>query len=310
MAKYNLVVFHFHKMQQVSDFLSARNMMFAKAPDIEMHVISKAGAVPQDVWSRLAEAPSVLFSPLPIVLRAPLRGARVIAEPLTKLEEIERFAGAGFPVPRTKKILPGMAFDEAEWGPFIVVKPNRGMRGEGISLMRARDVRWVDPLSWPEKHPRHGVDMLAQQFVHPGPFSRCYRVFTVLGKAIYANTSTATERLPALDPKAAQPVEIDIAANGDARRIELSDDREVVDLAEKIHASFPYVPAMGLDFIRRDRTGEIYVLEMNSTGMTWHLSSDYGMLQQRKHGVDYYGQFNALRVLTDAFIDATRRLAI
>lgn len=234
----------------------------------------------------------------------------MISAPLTKLKEIELFVSAGFPVPRTMTITRDTVLDEKLWGPFVVLKPNRGMRGRGISLVRTRDAHWIDPTSWPEDDPRHGKDMLAQQFVNPGPFSRCHRVFTVLGRAIYSNTSTATDRLPALDPSGTDPISIDVAANGDARKIELSSDAEVIALAESIHREFPHIPVMGLDIIRRHETNDLYVMEMNASGQTCTCLRTYGLAQQRKHKIDYYGQFNALGVLTEAFIDATRRLAI
>lgn len=53
----------------------------------------------------------------------------------------------------------------------------------------------------------------------------------------------------------------------------------------------------------------LFVLEYNSTGRIWHLSSEHGVGQQQDHGVDCYGQFDALNTIADALIDVTRQRA-
>lgn len=310
MQQYNLVIFHTPRAQHISDYLTIRNMMFGRAPDIDVHIVSGDTALPADFWLRAAERPSLLFSPLPIEIDPAARGARVVSPSLSKLKEIELLANAGFPVPRTASITPDTVLDEELWGPYVVTKPNFGMNGAGISLVRTRDVRWVDPLSWPAEDPRHGKNMLAQQYVNTGPSLCCYRVFTVLGRAVYSNTWTATEPLPILDPDGAHPLAIDVAASRVSKKIELSYDAEVISLGERIHREFPNIPVMGLDIIRQHETGDLYVMEINSKGLTWHLSSSYGLSVQRKHKFGRYGQFNALKVMTEAFIEATRRMAV
>lgn len=310
MTSYNLVIFHQTRWQHVSDFLTIRNMMAGLAPDIAVHVISEGSAVPADFWARAAKLPTLIFSPLPVNIDAAVRGTRIISAQVTKLEEAKLFADAGFPTPRTTGIVPETRLNEGQWGPFVVVKPNRGGQGRGIRLMRTRDVRWVDPSSWPKDDPRHGKNLLAQQYVDTGPYTRSYRVFTVLGHAVYSRSSTATRAVPIPDPAGREPVDLDITSNGVERTVELANDREIISLAESIHRKFPLIPTMGLDIIRHHATGQLFVLELNSSGFTWHLSSDYGLAYQRKFALDYYGQFDALRVIARAFIDTTRRMAV
>ena len=151
--------------------------------------------------------------------------------------------------------------------------------------------------------------MLAQQYVFTGPYPRSYRVFTVLGKVIFAHTSTATEPISLPDPKGADPVDLDVTSNGVERKLQINNEADAIDLARSIHAKLPDVPTMGIDLIREDKTGKLFVMEMNSSGFTWQLSSDIGLGHQRKYGLDYYGQFNALDTIAAALIDHTRRLA-
>jgi len=310
MAKYNLIIIHVPGRQQISDFLAVRKMMARRARDIEVHVLTHGSPVAQDFWRRMAERPTAIFSPMPITIPPDIRGARLTANPTRKSREIEMLVRHGFPVPRTEVIRPETVLDEAQWGRFVVVKPEMSYRGQGVKLMRARDVRWADPLSWPEDDPRHGQELIVQRFIETGPFFTCYRVMTVLARPVYSVTSTAIDPLPSFDTLGDAPVELEVAANGVPRRVELVKDEEILALAVDIHRKLAHTPVMGVDVIRELGTGRLYVLELNSGGWTWHLSSDHGRHQQADHGLDYYGQFNALDVIADALIDITRRRAV
>jgi hypothetical protein len=64
-----------------------------------------------------------------------------------------------------------------------------------------------------------------------------------------------------------------------------------------------------MDIIRDVHTGKLYVLEVNPGGATWHLSSNHGKRLQKKNGYSYYEQFDAISVVADQLIQATRREA-
>jgi glutathione synthase/RimK-type ligase-like ATP-grasp enzyme len=211
-------------------------------------------------------------------------------------------------VPETVVIEPDTRLDESKWGPFTVIKPISGKQGEGISLMRTKDVRWTDTSLLPKDHHRHGKVLLAQRYVNTGPHLKSYRVMTVLGRPVYSRISTAVGEHP--DPYLSDALEMDVAANGVERIIAMNDDPEIVDLAKSIHSRLPNIPLMGIDIIREHDTGKLFALEYNSRGSTWHISSNYGLKYQRKHGLDYKSQFNALDTITDALIETTRKRAI
>src|SRR4029079_5094391 len=176
-------------------------------------------------------------------------------------------------------------------GPFTIVKPNYGFRGNGIRLMRTRDVRWIDTSALPKSDPRSGRTLLAQRYVDTGPFVASYRVMTVLGRPIYCRISQALERRAHLDVP--QPGGVPVASNNVARKVAVVDEPEVVKLAISVHAALPRFPVMGIDIVREYSTGKLFVLEFNSHGSTWHLSSEHGRKHQREFGLDYYRQFNA-----------------
>lgn len=310
MPVYNLIIIQVPKRQQLSDFLTIRNMMYGRAPDIDVHVLSVAEPPPAGFWPKMAERPSLIFSPIPVPLDPRLRGARLMAAKITKSEELRRLRIAGFPVPETHPITPDLRLDAGKWGPFAVVKPDVGYRGRGVALKRTRYVRWFDTFRLPDGDPRRGQQLLAQRYIHTGARTTCYRVMTVLGRIIYAMSSIASEEMPPLDAQGEDDIDIEVAANGAARRLDLIEDTDILALAREVAAKLTYVPVFGIDIIREEGTGRLYVLELNSSGRTWHLSSDHGLGHQRDHGLDYYGQFNALGQITDALIEATRRLAV
>jgi hypothetical protein len=309
MAKYNLIIFHVPRRQQISDFMTIRNMMAGRAPDIDVHIISPVVQIPAGFWRQVGERPSLIFSPMPVKIDARLRGMRLISPTHSKSEEVEMMTRAGIPVPDTRKITKDLVLDEAAWGPFTVVKPNVGYRGRGIRLVRTRHVRWSDTRCLPADDPRHGRDLLAQRYIHTGPYARCYRVMTVLGRPIYATVSIASKKPGPIDARGKDEVDLEVAVNGVERKLTLVDDEEVIALASAVSARFTQIPVMGLDIIREHATGRLYELEMNSSGRTWHLSSDHGLGHQREFGLDCYGQFNALATITDALIEATRLMA-
>jgi len=57
---------------------------------------------------------------------------------------------------------------------------------------------------------------------------------------------------------------------------------------------------LGQDIVRDVDTQALYVMELNSGGWTWHLSSDFGNRFRMQFKLDYYGQFNALEKITSA----------
>lgn len=71
-------------------------------------------------------------------------------------------------------------------------------------------------------------------------------------------------------------------------------------MAERTHRQFPLMPVFGQDIVRDTDTKALYILELNSGGWTWHLSSNFGNRFRKQFKLDYYGQFGALEKITNA----------
>lgn len=308
-AKYNLIILHVPGLQSRSDFETVQRNMAVRAADIEVRIVSYGERLHPNFWNVAAQRPSLIFSPqaLPIP-PGRVRGAQIMSIPLNKLEELQVMEKAGAPVPETVVIEPDTRLNEDKWGPFTVVKPIRGKKGYGVSLMRTKNVRWTDTSLLPAEDPRHGKALLAQRYINTGPHLKSCRVMTVLGRPIYSSLSTAVERQT--DPYLSDAHEMDVAANNVERRVTLNYDQEIIDLARSIHSKLHHLPSMGIDIIREHDTGKLFALEYNSRGGFWHISSSFGQNQQRTHGIDYMSQFGALDTITDALIATTRSRAI
>ena len=313
----NLVLVQTPNLQARSDFETVKAKLADRAPDIEVFIVNNDAR--QSVTRRqAAERPTLVFSPVALRQFAPLRGKVYAGRQHTKMEEIRKMVAAGVQVPEAVMIEPETQLDPATWGPFTVVKPNIGKQGRGVRLMRTGDVRWVDPVSLPKGNPHHGVPLLAQKFVDTGAHATSYRVLTVFGRPVYSAVSRSTNaRRLGIDQLAAGQSEEPIASNLDepvasnnsARGFELDFQADIIACAGEAVRAFPDVPVLGIDVIRELATGRLWVLEVNASGLTWHISSNYGIGLQRKYGVDLNSQFGALDIIADALVDVTRREA-
>jgi hypothetical protein len=308
-AELNLIIFHQPGRQKISDFVTIRELMRERAPEIDVFIIGPTTLLPFDFWQQRAELPTALFAASWMIVDPRVRGARLIPVSRTKFEEIAALRQAGFPVPDSKLLTPDTVIDQADWGPFTVIKPDRGSQGRGVRLVRTKDARWRDTATLPEQHPWFKKVLVAQRYIDTGPFPACYRVMTVFGRPIYCSCSTSTLQT-ALDPAVFGPMGIPIAANTVHRVRTLAYDDDILALGESVHSKLTHTPVMGIDIIREHETGKLYVLELNSSGNTWHISSDYILKLEKVDGFARMDQFGALDKIADAFIEATKRHAI
>ena len=304
----NLVIVHTPALQSRSDFETIRAKLAERAPDIEVFIANNQ-ARNSVTRKQAARRPSLIFSPVELKEFRPSRGKVYAGRALTKMEEYGRLAGAGLPVPETVMLQPDTRLDPEHWGPFTVLKPNFGRQGLGVRLVRTRDVVWRDPFSWPRDDPRFGCQMLAQKFIDTGPPITSHRVHMVFGRVIYSTSSVNDAPPIEHDPAGVDRLDVPVAANHGPRHLVLNYREDTFATARQAAAALPDMASIGMDLIQEKATGKLYILELNSRGMTWHISSNYGREVQRKHGVDFVNQFGALDAIADALIEVTRREA-
>jgi hypothetical protein len=303
--RYNLVIIHTPRLQDVADFITIGNMLIGAAPDICVIVLSIDRDVSSDMLRLINSRPTLIFCPTAIDIPESIRGHRITAKPKTKYNEYLALRSAGMPVPNSTLIRDIKDVTKVSQYSSVVVKPNSGMQGKDVNLVKVSDLK---PYLENCLQSSRG-DMLAQEFINTGPYPTSYRVFTVLGKAVYCVKSSA--RVEQVIPEDNLPVQgIPISSNGQERSVTLAFDSDIINLAECVHQKFPDIPTMGIDIIRQCETHKLYVLEINSRGLTWHISSNYGKAFFSKYNLDIYNQFDALKTISLRLVETTRKMAV
>ena len=286
-----------------------------QAPDIEVVL---AGRHRAEQWKLLPHAlrPTLTIGFGALRRRRFLSGRILHCPWIPKHEELERLRAAGIPVPDWTVIEPGARLDPVAWGPYVVVKPSVGGQGIDVRIRRTGRVRYQPPESFPPDHMIQKGPMMAQRFVYTGPWAVSYRVCTFFGRALYCWRVEQSHQKRRLESRwqfagSEDGGGIQIIAPSKTSTYSMIEDEEVIDLAERAHRlAFPDYPYLGFDVLRDADTGELSVLEANSGGCVWHLSSRMGRSMQRTHGIDLYAQFGALDRAAERLVEATRQHAM
>jgi hypothetical protein len=313
-AKRNLIFFCARRFQ-LADFQKVAQLIQARAPDIAPFVFeTRAGVKP------LLAAPWFMLRPtvsieLMDARRRPriFRGVRLRhSAHYDKIQEYRKLDAHDLPVPKWTEIRPDTALDPAAWGPYVVVKPSRGKRGAFVRIARAGRVRFRPMSEYPEDHPGRRAPMLAQRFIYTGQWPTSYRVCTYFGEPLCLLRYDGKRDQASLDRPdgfKASGGGLSIVASAMGSTITLPDDRDILDLARRVHAVFPRIPSLGLDIVREHGTGELYVLETNPEGLAWMFTNSAGREIQSEFGLDFYAQFGALDLIADRSIAIAREYA-
>lgn len=232
---------------------------------------------------------------------------------VNKIGELERLDRAGIPVPMWTEIKPDTVIDPDEWGPYVVVKPAVGMKGAFVWVHKAGRVRYRAPSEYPPNHLGREGPMLAQKFVYTGPWPSAYRVATFLGRAVAAIRYDGRRDIPPLATEYGfrENGGRSIVAAAHGCKITCISDADVIELAERTHRmAFPEVPSLGVDIVRHEPTGALYVMECNVRGMGFILHSSSGRRMSREFGLNFHTQFDAIEVMTRATLDYVKAFRI
>lgn len=289
----NLILVHQETKQDRADYEE-----IARRADVDVFIVdTKAGGVADPRFD--AAAPTLTVSPMPIKKFAPPRGPICQGFEFPKSEQYVRLAALGLPVPRWTTIEEQTVLHAAEWGPYVVVKPDLGRKGAEIFIKRTGRVRY------------RGPGFLAQQFVYTGRWPVNYRVVTLFGRALMSWRCEADHRFVPLESRWDFKARggITVVSNKRDSRYTLAFDAEVIALAERAHAAFPDQPLLGTDIVRDADTGALYLIECNPRGDAWLISSVMGRLIEQANGLDFAAQFGALAIAAETLSRETRRRA-
>jgi glutathione synthase/RimK-type ligase-like ATP-grasp enzyme len=139
--------------------------------------------------------------------------------------------------------------------------------------------------------------LLAQEFIYTGAWPVSYRVTTLFGQVLWALKVEASHGRAALE--AADGFDrtpgLSIVSNSKGCVMSLCNDESIIRFAEAAHAAFPAIPLLGIDVLRRESDGKLFVVEVNASGWVWHFSSPLGLRAQAEFGFNLESQFDGLR---------------
>ncbi len=218
--------------------------------------------------------------------------------PCSKVWEYEMLECANLPVPKWVAICEGEMPDLSNFGEFVVTKPARSGAGALVRIMRRNRIRWrpseIRKFNWSSDV------LIVQEYIHTGPWPISYRIGTVFGEPVYAWRCMANLSRKPFDGEERNSTffegrTIVSSSKGCTFDFEVPDD--VLELARLTHKAFPTVPVLGTDIIRDFNTRQLYVVEVNAMGDTFHLTSNSGKKIAREFNLDLLGQFGGARAI-------------
>ena len=307
----NLVLVHTAGYQDVGDFQEIARYVQELAPDIEVFIASND--IPSSTTRRrTARRPTLVFSPGNLLEFRPARGKIYAGRAIPKLEQLSRFKAAGLPVPVFAEITHSLVLPAEEFGPLVVIKPSfsAASHGHHMTLVSREAVRFQPREAYPDNHAGRYGPMFAQRFIDTGPFINHHRVLTLFGMPLLAFKTISQAPRPSLD--SADDVLATIAVKARRRdgpiARELTWDTDVLELARWTYAALPEIALQGVDIVREQESGKLYVLEANPGGNTWIFSKgDMTARLKATLGTERLtDQFDAFKTAAKVLIERTR----
>jgi hypothetical protein len=306
-----LIILNHPGWQNRQDFEEIKAKIDELAPEIDVQIVRvdhPAESLDPEVWNR----PCLIVSFGPLNPFQPKRGQIFCGKFIPKFEQLVRLNRAGVPVPLSAPLVFGRKLDKRKWGPLVVLKPTTpGFMSHGaVFLMRTERVDELAPAVFPAGHPVRKLPILVQRFVDTGEVASYYRVLTLFGEPLYCRKGYAAKKRPPLDAPDAVLLKGQIATNAEFGEHEPAYDSDVLMLARRAYHAVPNIPLQGVDIIRDATTGQLYVLELNSGGNTWHFSSRFiAQIPTASPREDRIAQFGAWDIAAQVLIRKTQEHA-
>jgi hypothetical protein len=287
----NIILVHQRLKLSWKDLADVSRLILQKSRQVRVVLVSEVDTsdiIPSEVW----QWPTITVSFGPLGRFNPSRGPVFANKAISKLDQAARLANAGVATPRTEIFRVGVRLDPEEWGEFVILKPKPlplTSRNQGIYLYRTERLNRLNEQDIPASHMMRHVPMLVQQFIDTGLRASKQRITTLFGEPFHWVSSANRVPRPPLanSDEILDSALISTAASEDRvwSCAEPSDD--MLDLARRAGAAFPNIPLLGLDILRCDATGEVYVLEINAGGNVWHYSSPYAAAHRAAYPETY-----------------------
>jgi hypothetical protein len=233
---------------------------------------------------------------------------------MDKIEEYEHFKKHNLPCLPIEEFRWGMELDPEIYGDWVVLKPqNIQSTGKDVNMVRTKLVPTLKLSDFPEDHLINQDSYYVQKFVYCGERPTHYRVTIFLNTILFSSRAQSKLDFPKLGSKVSDYLKATVASNMRVNRnTMLYVDDEINDFALLAASKFSRFPLIGIDILRDQASGKLFVLEMNLGGNTWHFSSDVG----KEYRFDLGGrnamikQYNSWDRAAEALLKKAHELAI
>lgn len=227
-----------------------------------------------------------------------------------KIQEYEWLDRSGVPVPRWTAIHQGDVPNLSEFGDFVVTKPAAGCRGAFVRIMHRDRVRW----RYLNLEHRRGEStaIIVQEYIHTGSRPVSYRVTTCFGEPYYAwKTTAAASRLRFEEGLKGAHFFAgkSIVSTGEGCTMDPEVPSDVIQFGTRVHEAFPDIPLLSIDIIRDDRSGALYVLELNTAGLIMVATPQSMSRIKHDFGFDPCVQFGGAKAVARGIYNRVNRMS-
>lgn len=275
MTRRNLILIH-RGPEYEADFDDISRRVFALDEDITIYSTAAGASVqlPKEAWAR----PTLTVALVQNFNLQIKRGAVLKNSPISKLAQAKIFHDAGIATPPVQSFKVGMQLDPIMFGQFVMIKPmslELTSKGDGIQVFRRNRLEQMRPIDFPPDHLIHRdrEGYLVQKFINSGRYPSTYRVVTFLGSVLYAMKIEALEPSPDLTEHDSVIEKGNFTQKG-RREYFVGMYPDQIALGKRIAAAFSNIPLLAIDLVCEEATQNLYALEVNAGGNTWHFSSE------------------------------------
>jgi hypothetical protein len=193
---------------------------------------------------------------------------------MDKVEEYEHLKSHNIPCLPIDNFEWGMDLDPNIYGDWVVLKPkNIQSSGKDVNMVPTKLIPKLKLSDFPEEHLIRQDNYLVQKFINTGEKPTHYRFLVFLDEVIYSVINISNQILPEINSDLQMLLSSTVASNISDRFIDSHKEDELKLLALQAAKAFPNAPLFGFDIIRDSSNDQLYLLEANVGGNTWHFSS-------------------------------------
>ena len=308
--KYTKALIVVHRDESTKDFEEIARRIRKLDPTIGVVMISEiltSKMIPSE-FLRLPMLVIYLINPPPTKFKV---ATKLAVKEMHKIDENEHFKKHGLPCLPMERFRWGMELDQAIYGDWVVLKPEyMTSNGKDVNMVPTSELSKLKVQDFHINHLIHQDSYLVQKFIKTGENSNFYRVLVFLDEILVSYRPELNSSYPnTLDLKKLLDTSISPVGRTD-RKIHLEINEEVNALAKLVASTFTDNPLWGVDIIRDQQTGKLYVLEVNLGGNTWGFSNAPGQKLRSMVGIkNMVLQYNAWDRAAEALVRKTHELA-